>query len=136
MNSRSQGGHSGAGTRHLSPPPSSGTAILQCRPLLESWGLAGSGAARGGRRDLPFPARTGLGGFSPSGHLPPPPAPRHGLPGDTQGTNVPNRLRRKAKPRWLSGKESACHAGDQVRSLGGEDPLEEGMATRSSILAW
>ena len=24
----------------------------------------------------------------------------------------------------------------QLRSLGGEDPLEEGMATRSSILAW
>ena len=24
----------------------------------------------------------------------------------------------------------------QVRSLGGEDPLEKGMATRSSILAW
>ena len=24
----------------------------------------------------------------------------------------------------------------QVRSLGLEDPLEEGMATRSSILAW
>ena len=24
----------------------------------------------------------------------------------------------------------------QVRSLGKEDPLEEGMATRSSILAW
>ena len=24
----------------------------------------------------------------------------------------------------------------QVRSLGGEDPLEEGMATHSSILAW
>ena len=24
----------------------------------------------------------------------------------------------------------------QVRSLGGEDPLEEGMATPSSILAW
>ena len=23
-----------------------------------------------------------------------------------------------------------------VRSLGGEDPLEEGMATNSSILAW
>ena len=23
-----------------------------------------------------------------------------------------------------------------VRSLGGEDPLEEGMATHSSILAW
>ena len=24
----------------------------------------------------------------------------------------------------------------QVQSLGGEDPLEEGMATHSSILAW
>ena len=24
----------------------------------------------------------------------------------------------------------------QVQSLGGEDPLEEGIATRSSILAW
>ena len=30
-------------------------------------------------------------------------------------------------------KPSACNA---VRSLGREDPLEEGMATRSSILAW
>ena len=29
-------------------------------------------------------------------------------------------------------KESACNAGD----LGWEDPLEEGMATHSSILAW
>ena len=25
---------------------------------------------------------------------------------------------------------------NQVRSLGGEDPLEKGMATHSSILAW
>ena len=42
-------------------------------------------------------------------------------------------------PCWLRGKEPACHAGDtetQVPSLGGEDPLEEGMAARSSILAW
>ena len=42
-------------------------------------------------------------------------------------------------PQWLSGKESACSAGDAeiwVRSLGREDPLEEGMATHSSILAW
>ena len=34
---------------------------------------------------------------------------------------------------------SAASAGDiemWVRSLGGEDPLEEGMATLSSILAW
>ena len=40
---------------------------------------------------------------------------------------------------WLSGKESTCSAG----ATGGwglipgwEDPLEEGMATHSSILAW
>ena len=29
------------------------------------------------------------------------------------------------------GKESACNAGDQLWSLGGEDPLEESMATHS-----
>ena len=34
------------------------------------------------------------------------------------------------------GKESACNAGTQVRSRGQEDPLEKGMATHSSILAW
>ena len=37
------------------------------------------------------------------------------------------------------GKESACDAGEmqetRVRYLGGEDPLEEGMATHSSIPA-
>ena len=33
-------------------------------------------------------------------------------------------------------KESDCNAGDLVQSLGQEDPLEEGMATHSSILAW
>ena len=32
-------------------------------------------------------------------------------------------------------KETTCSAGDQVRSLGQEDPLEEEMATHSSILA-
>ena len=31
-------------------------------------------------------------------------------------------------PWWLRGKESACSAGDPVQSLGGEEPLEEGMA--------
>ena len=42
-------------------------------------------------------------------------------------------------PWWLSGKESTCSAGateTRVRSLGQEDPLEKGMATHSSILAW
>ena len=34
------------------------------------------------------------------------------------------------------GKESAAMQETQVRSLGWEDPLEKGMATHSSILAW
>ena len=34
------------------------------------------------------------------------------------------------------GKESACNVGDAGSILGWEDPLEEGMATHSSILAW
>ena len=34
------------------------------------------------------------------------------------------------------GKESACHAGDRVESLGMEDPLEKEMASYSIILAW
>ena len=35
--------------------------------------------------------------------------------------------------KWLTGKKkSACNSGD----LGWEDPLEEGMSTDSSILAW
>ena len=37
---------------------------------------------------------------------------------------------------WLSGKESACMQETWVRYLGWEDPLEEGMTTHSSILAW
>ena len=43
------------------------------------------------------------------------------------------------RPRWASGKETAASAGDTetgVQSLGREDPLEEGTATHSSILAW
>ena len=42
---------------------------------------------------------------------------------------------------WLSGKESAYNAGDTCRrckvwSLGQEDPLEQGVVTHSSNLAW
>ena len=33
-------------------------------------------------------------------------------------------------------KESTCNAGDQGLISGQEGPLEEGMATHSSILAW
>ena len=42
-------------------------------------------------------------------------------------------------PQWLSGKESSCQSGRrrrQVQSLSQEDPLEEGVATHSIILAW
>ena len=39
-------------------------------------------------------------------------------------------------PRNSDSKESACCAGAQVQSLDWEDPLEEGMATHSSILVW
>ena len=39
-------------------------------------------------------------------------------------------------PWWLSGKESACSAGDPGSIPGREDPLEKGMVTHSSILAW
>ena len=38
-------------------------------------------------------------------------------------------------PGGSDGKESACSAG-VLGSLGWEDPLEEGMATHSSIPAW
>ena len=39
-------------------------------------------------------------------------------------------------PNGSDSKESACNAGDLVRSLGLEDPLEKEVATYSSILAW
>ena len=39
-------------------------------------------------------------------------------------------------PVGSDGKESPCNAGDQVQSLGREDPLEKARATHSSILAW
>ena len=39
-------------------------------------------------------------------------------------------------PKWFNGKESASNGGDEgVQTLGREDPLEEEMATHSSILA-
>ena len=37
---------------------------------------------------------------------------------------------------WHSGKESPCNVGGPGSVLGREDPLEEEMATHSSILAW
>ena len=43
----------------------------------------------------------------------------------------------KGFPGGSNGKESAVTMRDiQLQSLGSEDPLEKGMATHSSILAW
>ena len=39
-------------------------------------------------------------------------------------------------PCGSNGKESTCNVGDLGLIPGWEDPLEEGMATHSSILAW
>ena len=39
-------------------------------------------------------------------------------------------------PGGSDGKESTCNAGDLGLIPGQEDPLEKGMATHSSILAW
>ena len=39
-------------------------------------------------------------------------------------------------PGSSAGKESACNVGDLGLIPGWEDPLEKGMATHSSILAW
>ena len=39
-------------------------------------------------------------------------------------------------PGGSDSKESACNMGTWLQSLGWKDPLEEGMATHSSILAW
>ena len=39
-------------------------------------------------------------------------------------------------PGGPDGEESACNSGDWVQSPGQEEPLEEGVVTQSSILAW
>ena len=39
-------------------------------------------------------------------------------------------------PRWPNAEESICKSGDVGSILGQKDPLEEGMAMHSSILAW
>ena len=39
-------------------------------------------------------------------------------------------------PGHANGTESACNAGDLIRSVNLEDPLEKEMATHASNLAW
>ena len=44
---------------------------------------------------------------------------------------------KRASPHGSDGKESACNVGDLgLIPWGGKIPLEEGLATHSSILAW
>ena len=43
-----------------------------------------------------------------------------------------NYIQNRGFPGGSDGKESACNEGD----MGWEDPLEKGVATHSSILAW
>ena len=50
------------------------------------------------------------------------------------GKGLLNRSRAWGLPGGSAGKESACNVED-LRSLGWEDPLEEGTATHSNILA-
>ena len=45
-------------------------------------------------------------------------------------------LVRLGTPFGSDGRESACTATDLGSTPGGEDPLEKGVATHSSILAW
>ena len=53
-----------------------------------------------------------------------------------QNKNVNKARIQNKSPGGSDGKEVACNAGDQVWSLGREDPMSKGMATHSSILAW
>ena len=51
-------------------------------------------------------------------------------------TDAKNDSANEGFPGGSDGKESACSAGDPGSVPGREDPLEEGMAIHSSILAW
>ena len=56
--------------------------------------------------------------------------------GSIRTAEEPLLLGHRGLPRWLSAEESTCPVQErQVRSLVGEDPLEEEMTTHSSILA-
>ena len=51
---------------------------------------------------------------------------------DSNPQMTPRRTKLKPIPGGLDGKHSACNAGD----LGSEDPLEDQMATHSTIFVW
>ena len=51
--------------------------------------------------------------------------------------NIPLNIKKHTRmPAMTTGSDGSCSAETQVWSLGPENPLQEGMATHSSILAW
>ena len=59
-----------------------------------------------------------------------------GLQSMGSGCKTKPPLRYTCFPGGSAGKESVCNVEELVSSLGREDPLEKGMATHFSILAW
>ena len=59
-----------------------------------------------------------------------------GISGDKHQNLCNSIVKVMGSPGGSDCKDSACNAGDQVRSLGWEDPLEKEVATHSSIPAW
>ena len=78
-----------------------------------------------------FHGRRSLVGYSPWGRKESDTTERPHFPFHSQQEHLTQGL-----PRWLSGRESACNAADMDWVPDREDPLEEQMATYSSILAW
>ena len=60
--------------------------------------------------------------------------------GETNAPEIPRQCLGQATSHLMESgsdsKECACNAGDPVPALGQEDPLEKGIATHSSVLAW
>ena len=54
----------------------------------------------------------------------------------SKGREISTHIADSGFPSCSDSKEPACNVGDPGSILGQEDPLEKGMATHSSILAW
>ena len=59
-----------------------------------------------------------------------------GVTGSKRATKGEQRMLDALSAQVAQTVESACRARDPICSLGWEDPLEEGMATHASTLAW
>ena len=58
------------------------------------------------------------------------------IPMEQKCLKVTTARHNSTSPGASDSKEYACNAGAWIRFLGRNDPLEKGMAARSSILAW